>query len=146
MKKMAAALAAFLLCAGILWAAGEKKGKIEMEIKGFRNNKGVARIALFSGEKGFPQDFKKAKKTLTLKIKDKAAKGEFKDISYGEYAISVLHDENKDGKMNKNLFGVPKEGYGTSKDARGSWGPPKYKDAKFKLEKDELKLKIKMTY
>lgn len=146
MKKALIILAAVSLSVGVLLADNKKKGSIEFHIKGFRNDKGLARVALFEGEKGFPEEFKEAKETLSIEIKDKEAKGVFKDIPHGEYAISVLHDENKDGKMNKNIFGVPREGYGTSNDARGSWGAPKYKDAKFKLEKDKLEMTIKMTY
>ncbi|MDO6436211.1 DUF2141 domain-containing protein [Cyclobacterium sp. 1_MG-2023] len=32
----------------------------------------------------------------------------------GEYMISVFHDNNKNGKMDYNLLGKPKEGYGFS--------------------------------
>ncbi|GAB3021847.1 hypothetical protein GCM10027284_46660 [Cyclobacterium sediminis] len=32
----------------------------------------------------------------------------------GEYMISVFHDSNKNGKMDYNLLGKPKEGYGFS--------------------------------
>ena len=35
--------------------------------------------------------------------------------------------------MDTNLFGIPKEDYGCSNNARGFMGPPKYNDAKFQL-------------
>jgi uncharacterized protein (DUF2141 family) len=140
------AAAAFAACQGILLANGEKSGEITLLIKGFENEKGMAQVALYSGKEGFPSDYKKALKILGLAIKDKEAKGTFKDVTFGEYAVAVLHDENRNGKMDTNIFGVPREGYGTSRDARGSWGPPAYDDAKFKLNSDKLRLTINMTY
>ena len=54
----------------------------------------------------------------------------FKDIPPGEYAISVIHDANSNGKLDKNFLGIPREGFGFSNDAMGSFGPPEYTEAK----------------
>jgi uncharacterized protein (DUF2141 family) len=42
----------------------------------------------------------------------KDASFEFSDIKPGKYAIAVIHDENCNGKLDTNMFGIPKEGYG----------------------------------
>ena len=49
----------------------------------------------------------------------------------------MFHDENANGKIDRNFVGIPKEGYGTSNDAKGFMGPPKYEDAKFELTADK---------
>jgi uncharacterized protein (DUF2141 family) len=36
---------------------------------------------------------------------------EFSDIKPGNYAIAVIHDENRN-ELDTNMFGIPKEGYG----------------------------------
>jgi uncharacterized protein (DUF2141 family) len=36
----------------------------------------------------------------------------FSDIKPGNYAIAVIHDENRNGELDTNMFGIPKEGYG----------------------------------
>jgi Uncharacterized protein conserved in bacteria (DUF2141) len=41
-------------------------------------------------------------------------------------------DENGNGVLDKNFFGVPVEGYGFSNDARGSMGPPAFEKAAFR--------------
>lgn len=53
------------------------------------------------------------------------------DLGFGEYAIQVFHDLDSDGEMKTNCIGIPKEPVGTSNNAKGRMGPPKYKDAKF---------------
>ena len=41
-------------------------------------------------------------------------------------------------------MGIPKEAYTASNDAKGFMGPPKYKDSKFKINKDS-KIDIKFN-
>lgn len=72
---------------------------------------------------------------------------EVSDLKVGTYAIALLHDNNYDGKMNKTLFGLPKEGYGFSNNARGRLGPPTFDDASFTLTEGETTLLvIKIKY
>ncbi len=64
----------------------------------------------------------------------------------GEYAISLLHDENDNEKMDTGLMGIPKEGYGASNDAKVTFGPPKFADARFPLTQNQTTIRIKMRY
>jgi uncharacterized protein (DUF2141 family) len=68
----------------------------------------------------------------------------FENLPAGDYAISILHDVNKDGKMNTNFMGIPKEGYGFSNNVMGTMGPPSFEKAKFKLSSE--KVVIRMRY
>jgi uncharacterized protein (DUF2141 family) len=55
----------------------------------------------------------------------------FDGLEPGDYAIQLFHDENGNGEMDSNLFGIPSEGYAFSNRARGSFGPPKFAQMKF---------------
>ena len=57
----------------------------------------------------------------------------FEDIASGQYAIRYYHDENENGKMDTGNFGIPKEGYGFSNNARGFMGPPDFEDMIFEV-------------
>ena len=59
----------------------------------------------------------------------------FNDVAPGEYAISLLHDENGNGKADTTLF-LPKEGFGFSRDAKARFGPPRFSSAAFRVEND----------
>ena len=72
---------------------------------------------------------------------DKKAIITLKDTPVGVYAVSAFHDINDNKKMDTNFLGIPKEPTGMSNNAKGFMGPPKYKDAKFKVLKD-IKLTI----
>jgi uncharacterized protein (DUF2141 family) len=54
----------------------------------------------------------------------------FPNLADGDYAVQMFHDEDGDGEMKTNLFGIPSEGYGFSNNARASFGPPKFHDMK----------------
>lgn len=55
----------------------------------------------------------------------------FRGIPAGSYAISVFHDLDSDNELDRKIFGIPKEPYTTSRNARRAFGPPRWRDAVF---------------
>lgn len=53
------------------------------------------------------------------------------DLPPGRYAAQAFHDENGNGKVDRALFGIPKEGVGFSNDAPIHFSPPKFAAAVF---------------
>jgi uncharacterized protein (DUF2141 family) len=121
-------------------------GTLTVNITGFRNNQGQASIALFNRADAFPKSLDKAVKVVYSPIKNNKASATFENLAAGGYAVSVFHDENNNGKMDSNLFGIPKEGVGASNDAKGHFGPPKYKDAEFTFNGTTETISIKLVY
>ena len=66
------------------------------------------------------------------KVKDGKVIVTFENVSPGDYAIMVLHDENDNQRMDLEVNGMPKESYGMSNN-RMLYGPPTFTDAKFEL-------------
>ena len=56
------------------------------------------------------------------------------ELPPGTYAIGIFHDVNLNNKMDNNLFGIPKEQYGFSNNARAFFGPPAFEAAAFELK------------
>ena len=48
------------------------------------------------------------------------------DLAPGRYALFAMHDANGNGDLDRNLFGIPTEGYGFSNGATGTVGPPSF--------------------
>lgn len=65
------------------------------------------------------------------------------ELPDGAYAIGIFVDVNYNNKMDRNIFGIPKEQYGFSNDARGRFGPPSFKDASFTVSGD-VRLQINL--
>lgn len=63
----------------------------------------------------------------------------------GEYGIQAFHDENDDRRVDRTLFGIPKEGIGFSNDAPVGLGPPRWDAAKIRVAGD-AQLRLRMRY
>lgn len=113
--------------------------KLTVAVSGLKNNSGTVKVGLYNSDGTF---LKTTYKSVASKIKDNNAVVIFDNLPAGEYAISAYHDENNNGKLDKNMMGIPSEDYAASNNAKGFMGPPAYKDAKFVLAKDS---KIEIT-
>ncbi len=102
-------LSLILACTAAASAAG-----FTVEARQLRNDRGVVRALLFQQSAGFPD----TPAAATARSEAKAVKGtvrlSFKDVKPGRYAVSILHDEDGDGKAATNFIGIPTEGVGVS--------------------------------
>ena len=126
----------FFIFNGIVSTNGQEKETYTLIVKisGLKSNKGHILAGVYNSEIGF---LKNKYKGDVVEIKEKRATIIFKNIDAGEYAVSFIHDENKNNKMDTNFFGIPKEDYGCSNNAKSFMGPPKYEDAKFMLSENK---------
>lgn len=113
--------------------------KLTVAVSGLKNNTGIVKVGLYNSDGTF---LKTTYKSLTSEIKNNEVVVTFDNLPAGEYAISTYHDENNNGKLDRNAMGVPSEAYAASNNAKGFMGPPSYKDAKFLIDKDS---KIEIT-
>lgn len=141
------AIAALLIFSGVILSSSyTTEDKMTITISGLRSNKGQVLISIFKGSDGYPDKPEKAFKKLQLKVVDKTASIDVFPLPAGDYAIAVLHDENKDGKMNTNWIGFPKEGFGFSNNVMGTFGPPSFSKARITYNGGQLHTNIRTKY
>jgi uncharacterized protein (DUF2141 family) len=121
-------------------------GSVQVKVSGLKNKNGQLGISLYASKEGFPSDWQKAYKQILIPVSGDKMEYTFTDLPYGKYAVSVLHDENKNKKLDANFLGIPKEGYGASNNATGTMGPPKFEDAAIALDRGMITTEIKMNY
>lgn len=121
-------------------------GRIYVEVAGLRNDSGEVRVNLYNSKDGFPSEPKKSFMTLASRIEKSEARVVFKDVPYGEYAIAVLHDENGNKRMDFNWLNIPIEGAGASNNPKAFFGPPSYSSSRFRLDSEDLTVRIKVRY
>lgn len=121
-------------------------GTLAVALTGFRNDRGTAIVSLFRGARGFPGEVAASAATASTPIREGAATVTFSGIPYGEYAISVLHDEDGDGEMATGLFGAPREGFGFSGFPDYRFGHPDYASTSFLLVVPRRELTIGIRY
>lgn len=122
--------------------AQKKSGDMIVRITGFDSNDGEVRVALNNSSENYQSSnpFMHA----VEKIVAHQVEFTFKDIPFGKYAIKCFHDENLNGKMDRNSMGIPVEAYGFSNNAMGNFGPAKYDDTKFTFNKDKQIVEIQL--
>jgi len=122
----------------------ESTGKLIVDISGFPSSDGFAMVALNNSKESYKGGEDAAiAKTKTLVV-DQKAQVVFTNLPYGWYGVSLYHDENSNGEMDKNAMGIPREAYGFSNNAKGFFGKPAYKKVKFELNSAEKQIAIKL--
>jgi uncharacterized protein (DUF2141 family) len=66
------------------------------------------------------------------------------DVPYGDYGIAAFHDENSNGKMDKNLLGIPKETYGFSNNLTVILRAPKWEKGKVAVRNPITEISIEV--
>jgi uncharacterized protein (DUF2141 family) len=127
-------------------ASDAANDSITVPIAGLRNDQGQVGCTLFGSADGFPTKPEKAVAGQFVKIASKSATCFFDGVKPGAYAIAAMHDENGNGKLDKSFLGIPTEGIGASRDARGSMGPPKWEDAVFQFAGGSVQVPVTIHY
>ncbi len=121
-----------LAISSLLFDQTASANTVHFEINEIKSDTGKLYVQIFKGQTNYQKSIaelstianaKKGKVTIT-----------FNDLTAGEYAIRFFHDEDNDGKLATNLFGIPSEGYGFSNDAKPNFGPVSFENAKFTLD------------
>ena len=120
---------------------------IHVKILNIRNSTGTVDCALFDSPVGFPKEaLLSAKNVMVLKVRESQARCDFEDISPGTYALAVIHDENMNGRLDTNILGIPKEGYGFSNDVKALLRAPSFSAASFRYDGGILEMTISLHY
>jgi len=134
---------AMLVLAGFSTSA--QTYSLDIVVSGIHSDKGTLYLSLYNGEKGFPKDPKAAFRITYARIVNGISTFRLDHLPKGTYAVACYHDENGNGKLDNNFFGIPTEGTGASNNATGFMGPPRFRDAKFTLDRDTA-ITIRIRY
>lgn len=124
----------------------EGTATLVVNLDSFRNDQGMAIVSLFRGPKGFPDEVAASVATVSVAIQEGQATAAFANLPYGDYAVSVLHDEDGDGQMATGLLGTPREGFGFSGYPDYRFGHPDYAQVRFLLVEPRREMTIGLRY
>ncbi len=119
---------------------------LKVTVKNLRNSKGVVQFAVYNKDGTIPDEkYKKFYRKDIAAITNNTASLTFNNIPKGKYAVNILHDEDKDGKIDKGFI-LPTEGIGFSNyKSIGLTNRPKFSKASFQIDSDTEK-SIKIIY
>ena len=119
--------------------------KLQVTVTNIKGQKGDIIVGIFDSDENF---LKKPIDGRMAKASGDSVVVIFENLKPGKYAVSVLHDANKNKDLDKNKLGIPKEGFGFSNNVLGAMGPPSFERAIIDLtaEQKDLDIDIKMKY
>lgn len=124
-----------------------KGGTLTIHVENLKDKSGQIGVSVYNTSKGWPDKWKQAFHSELVPIESIPAEIILPDLPVGQYAISVIHDENSSGDLDKNFMSIPKEGYGVSNNIEpGTFGPPDFMESAFLLTQRDTLISIEMNY
>lgn len=122
------------------------RGTLTIEVVGFRSLQGDLLVSIFRESEGFPDESDQALINISTPVLAGRQQLEFPPLPWGRYSYSILHDENGNGEMDRNLIGVPREGYAFSNNLEGHFGQPEAEEALFAVGAAPEHHKLRIHY
>lgn len=108
------------------WAGAAQAAPLEIVVEGLEA-KGRLMIAAVDRAEAWDGS---GDRLVSLDARVTGSKMSFRfEVPEGPVALRLFHDENGNGKLDRNLIGIPSEGYGFSNNP-GGMGPASFEDAK----------------
>ena len=117
---------------------------LTISIPNLKNQDGEIQIGIYNTAETFPH-VDKQYRVVIIDVSRFSGTYTIKDLPGGEYAVALMHDENKDKILNTGFLGIPKEGYGFSINIRPLLSSPSFKDCKIALNRN-MKITINLIY
>ena len=122
-----------ILCLMIFFSKknfAQNANDLTIKVSGYKSLGGTIFIALYNSEENY-MNVSKASFLGMLVPKELTESYTFHQVPDGIYAATLFYDENGNGKLDRRFFGIPKEKIGFSNNAKGFFGPAKFRNAKF---------------
>lgn len=120
--------------------------KLTVTLNGLRSQRGRVCLSLFANSQGFPDRNGKAVQARCVDVSSTPVVVTFNNLQLGTYAIATFHDENGDGKLNRNGLGIPTEGFGFSRNPQIVAGPPRFGESAVLVAGAETDIQIRFQY
>jgi len=140
---LAACVSAAMMVGGTAFA--QAGNDITVMVEGLRNDQGVVRCGLYNSPNGFREPGKEFK-GVEAKISGGKANCTFTSVPPGTYAVALFHAEHNETVLETGMFGIPKLGYGFTRDAKGSMGPPSFGAAAYTYAGGTSTWPVKVQY
>lgn len=115
--------------------------KLTVDITHLEDPEGQLIVMIYKPENEFLS--LEAYKVIKIDLDDSSPSVDL-DLPSGEYSVFVAHDKNRDGEVNRNMFGIPKEGIGVSNHELGL-SKPSFEECSLQLQSNK-KVVVKMVY
>ena len=128
----------------LLLSLAAPPAELEVRLERLRNERGLLHLCLTREPAYFPdcgKDPAAVKRSLPASVRSVR----FTGIPPGNYALAVLHDENRNGRLD-TWVGIPREGFGFSRSPRVAFGPPRFDQVRITIAEGFSRQTVRMQY
>ena len=129
----------------LLCIESDLKSQLIIEVTNIEEIKGRIELGLYDDPDVF-LSYTEQYKVLYIPVKSTSVMITIDSLPKGTYAISLMHDLNSDGEMEKNFIHIPQEPYGFSNNYRPRFSKPDFEDCQFEYDGESLKLTIELVH
>jgi uncharacterized protein (DUF2141 family) len=140
--KLATLAFGLIIALGVHGQQAANTKKLSIKISNIQSKGKILYVGIYRAGDEFPE-FNKYWKNSKATTTSNEMTIEF-DVPYGDYAVAVSHDLNGNGKLDKNLFGYPKEPFGFSNNYKPKLSSPNFSDCKFSYTQQSNSIMIKL--
>ena len=140
--KLATLAFGLIIALGVHGQQAVNTKKLSIKISNIQSKGKILYVGIYRAGDEFPE-FNKYWKNSKATTTSNEMTIEF-DVPYGDYAVAVSHDLNGNGKLDKNLFGYPKEPFGFSNNYKPKLSSPNFSDCKFSYTQQSNSIMIKL--
>lgn len=133
-----------LLAGALLLIGAAPVARLDVSFDQVRSAKGMLRVCLTADPQNFPRcvdDHNATRRSVPAGTHGLRIEG----LPRGTYAVAVIHDENGNAKLD-TFAGMPREGFGFSRNPAIRFGPPRFAAARFAIDGDAAAQQIRLRY
>lgn len=124
---------------------GAPPAELEVRVEHLRSLKGAVRLCLTREASRFPDCKEDRAARRHSAPAGSAGSLTFEGLATGSYALSVIHDENDNGRLD-TFARIPREGFGFSRNPAIRFGPPRFEEARFVVASGHNRQTIRVRY
>lgn len=121
---------------------------VSIEVSNLRNARGNVLVCITNNAAAFPdcsRDPASVKARIAVNTLQPGTPMRLEVPGAGTYAVAIVHDENGNGRMDTTL-GLPREGFGFSRNPAIRFGPPRFTSAAFAVTGNSAAQRVRMRY
>jgi len=121
---------------------------LRIHVDGLRNSTGVVGSTIFKSPDGWPENNDKAFRhgPTPIPAGQREATVVWDNLPAGDYAVAVIHDENRNAKLDRNFVGIPKEGFGFANNPHVGLSAPPFQAAVIHVACPSTETSIHLQY
>lgn len=128
----------------LIAASANPAATLEVEVDGLRGREGIIRACLMSDKTVFP-NCGSDPKAIKQNVEARTPHLLFTGFAPGTYALVLFHDGNANGKLD-TVLGIPREGFGFSRNPTVRFGAPRFDKVAIELGPGLTRIRVRLQY